>query len=140
MRAVPGASSVTEHPHFAVSRRLWDAIAAADAPTLRDVLSPKTVWHMPGRSPLAGSYHGFDEVLDFLARVGELSDDLSAELVDVFVSDRGAVLRYAIKAHRGREVLDLEQLFITRIEDGHVVEARFVPSDQEAYDRFWRVQ
>lgn len=140
MRTSFNTSSVSEHPHFALSRRLWDAIATADVETLREVLAPETVWHMPGHSPLAGTYVGIDAVLDFLARVGELSDDLRADLVDVFVSERGAVLRYAIEAHRGSHALEIEQIFVTRIEQGCVVEAIFTHSDQERYDRFWQLQ
>ena len=64
---------------------------AADVETLREVLDAKTMWHMPGRSPLAGTYVGIDAVLDFMARVGELSDDLRADLIDVYVSERGAL-------------------------------------------------
>ena len=126
-----------DHHHFEVSRCLWNAIADADVPVLRQVLAPKTVWHMPGRSPLAGTYVGVDAVLEFMAHIGELCDDLRSDLIDVFVSESGAVLRYAVTARRGPHELQVEQLFLTRIRDGRVEQARFVPLDQEAYDRFW---
>jgi len=125
------------HPHFKVARRLWDGIAQAEAPTLYEILGEKGVWCMPGRSPLAGVYEGPAAVLSFLAEVGERCDEMRAELIDVFVSEQGAVIRYGIHARRGTNLLDMEHLLLTRIEGGKIVEAIFAPIDQEKYDRFW---
>ncbi len=127
-----------DHPHRAITLRLWDAIAGSDIAALHALLAPKAVWRIYGRSPLAGTYNGVEAIMAFLARVGELSDDLNAELMDVFVSDRGAVVRYAVEARRGRRRLEGERLLMIRIEDGVVVESIFVPLDQERYDRFWQ--
>ncbi len=128
------------HPHLEIARALWEAIAAGDAAALDGVLDEKCTWRMPGRSPLAGSHEGIEGVTAFMARVGELSDELVAELGDIFVSEQGAVLRYAIHARRGHTTLDTEHLFCLRIEDGLITEAFFAPLDQEVYDHFWRCQ
>jgi ketosteroid isomerase-like protein len=125
------------HPHLVLARRLWSAIAEADVQILREVLAPKTVWRMYGRSPFAGIYEGPEEVIGFMARVGELSDELEASLVDIFVSERGAVMRYRISARRGPRRLEIEHLLLIEIEQGQVEEAVFAPLDQERYDRFW---
>ena len=129
-----------EHPNLVIARRLWDAIARADAPALRELMSEKTVWRMPGDSLVAGTYVGADAVLHFMARVGELTDDLHSDLVDIFVSERGAVLRYAIHAIRGTRSLDIEHLFMIRIVEGRITEAVFAPIDQQRYDRFFSPQ
>jgi len=121
----------------AIARRLWNAIARADATGIRALLSEKPVWQMPGTSPLAGTYVGVDEVLHFLARVGELTDDLRADVIDIFVSERGAVVHYRIHAVRGRQLLETEHLFMLRIVAGRVVAATFAPLDQQRYDRFF---
>ena len=126
-----------EHPNHVIARCLWDAIARADASALRDLMSEKTVWRMPGDSLVAGTYVGADAVLDFMARVGELTDDLHSDLIDIFVSDRGAVLRYSIRAIRGARILDIEHLFVIRVVEGEITEAVFAPSDQQRYDRFF---
>ena len=129
-----------EHPNAVVARRLWDAIAHADAPALRELMSEKTVWRMPGDSLVAGTYVGADAVLDFMARVGELTDDLRSDLIDVFVSERGAVLRYSVHAIRGTRSLDIEHLFVIRVVEGRITEAIFAPVDQQRYDRFFTPQ
>ena len=126
-----------EHPNRVVAQRLWNAIAAADEDELMAVIAPKSVWRMYGQSRWTGSYQGIDAILGLLASVGEEADELQSDLVDIFVSDRGAVLRYKIHALRGDRVLDIEHLFLVRIDDGRVVEAVFAPIDQHRYDRFW---
>jgi ketosteroid isomerase-like protein len=128
-----------EHPNAVVARRLWNAIARGDAPALRELMSEKTVWRMPGESLVAGTYVGADAVLDFMARVGELTDDLHSDLIDIFTSDRGAVLRYVIHAARGTRRLDTEHLFAIRVVEGQITEAVFAPVDQQRYDRFFRL-
>ncbi len=126
-----------DHPNFVIARRLWDAIASADAPALHELLSEKAVWRMPGNSPLAGAYEGVDAILQFMARVGELTDDLRSDLLDIFVNDCGAVLRYNIHAFRGSQTLDTEHLFRIRIEKGRITLAVFAPLDQRRYDSFF---
>ena len=129
---------MAEHSNRRIALRLWQAIAESDVSTLSELVSDKAVWIMYGRSPLAGAYKGLESILGFRARVGELSDELSADLLDVFVSERGAVIRYAVHALRGRRRLEIEQLLMIRIERGVIVEGVFSPIDQERYDRFWQ--
>jgi ketosteroid isomerase-like protein len=128
---------VDAHSNHVIVRDLWDAIARGDSAAIRALLSEKPVWQMPGSSAVAGSYVGADAVLHFLARIGELTDDLQADLLDSFVSERGAVLHYRIHAVRGSERLDTEHLFLVRIEAGRIFEATFAPFDQQRYDRFF---
>ena len=131
------STGVGLHLHRQTALRLWEAIASGEPDALREVLAPKTVWRMYGRSPLAGSYIGADAVLGLMAEVGERCDTMRADLVDILVSERGAVLRYAIDARRGAHRLEIEHVLITRIACGKIVEAVFAPLDQEKYDRFW---
>jgi len=129
-----------EHPNHVIALRLWDAIAHADAPALRALMSEKTLWRMPGDSLVAGTYVGADAVLAFMARVGELTDDLHSDLIDIFASERGAVLRYSIHAIRGAGSLDIEHLFVIRVVEGRITDAVFAPNDQCRYDRFFSPQ
>jgi ketosteroid isomerase-like protein len=128
------------HPHLLLARRLWEAVAAGDAAVLRDVLSEKTVWRMPGRSPLAGTYAGVEAVIGFLARIGELTDDLRSDLIDIYVNERGAVMHYAVSAQRGVHSLETEQLFLIHVDQGKVGRGLFVPVDPRAYDAFFTPQ
>jgi ketosteroid isomerase-like protein len=129
-----------EHPNLTVARRLWDAIAGAEIPALRALMSDKTTWRMPGDNPLTGVYVGADAVLRFMARVGDLSEDLHSDLIEIYVSERGAALHYGIHALRGTQRLDTEQFCVIRVEKGRITQAFFVNVDQVRYDRFFQLQ
>jgi ketosteroid isomerase-like protein len=126
-----------EHPNIDIARCLWDAIATGDRPGICKLLAEKAEWRMCGRSVLAGVHSGAEEILDFMARSGELTEDLRSELIEIFVNDGGAVLRYSIHAVNGTASLDTEHLFMIRIVDGRITEAIFAPVDQYEYDRFY---
>ena len=131
---------MAESDQYHLAERIWAGIANGDPLALSEIMDPKAVWQMPGKSPLAGTYVGRTEILDFMALVGELSDELESELLDIFVSDTGAVMRYSVRAQRGTEHLETEHLFHFHAEDGRITDARFVPIDQYAYDHFFRTQ
>jgi ketosteroid isomerase-like protein len=131
------SNHVEHHPHRAIAERLWNAVADADALALRALLHEKSVWQMRGSSPLSGRYVGPDDVFRFMALVGELSTDLRSSLIDIFVSDRGAVMHYRVRAARGNRALDTEHLLLLEIENGQIVTASFAPLDQAEYDRFF---
>ena len=128
-----------EHPHLSLVRRLWDAGARGDADAICEIHAPDAVLRAHGVSgPLAGEFKGIAEILDFLARAGELVDDSRSEIIDIYTSDAGAVIRYRTVATRGGEHLDMQYLYVLAIEQGRIVAATIVPADQRRNDEFWR--
>ncbi len=126
------------HPHFSIAQKLWDAVAQGDAAQLRTILSPKIQWRAYGGGDLAGNFVGVDAVLDVLASVGDLTDELRSEIIDIFVNDRGAVLRTRLEARRGSQELRVEQLLVLTIKDGRILQMMSVTNDQEQSSRFWK--
>jgi ketosteroid isomerase-like protein len=126
-----------DHPHFTLARTLWSAIADGDAESLGLLLAEDVTWRAVGENSLSGTYHGPDEVLDYLARIGEVADEFSSRLENIYTGDEGAVVFYHVSATRGGRSLETD--FITRltVKDGVVVEALMVPIDQRANDEFW---
>jgi ketosteroid isomerase-like protein len=60
------------HPNARLLEAFYQAQAAFyagdnDTATLRGLLADDIVWHVPGRSPIAGHYHGHDEVVGYFA-------------------------------------------------------------------------
>ncbi|MCA1644452.1 MAG: nuclear transport factor 2 family protein [Chloroflexi bacterium] len=47
---------------------MFEAYGRGDTATLRQVLAEKVVYHLPGRSPMAATYRGREEVLDLWDR------------------------------------------------------------------------
>ena len=129
--------AIAEHPNLQVAQGLWSAAAAGDAEGLRDFLAGDVVWTSSGRNPLSGSKHGPDEVLDYLASVGEMADEFVSSLGNIYVSEAGAVITYEVAASRGERRLKMEFLMRLRIEAGRVTSALMVAADEYANDEFW---
>jgi ketosteroid isomerase-like protein len=127
-----------EHPHAAVARAIWDAIARGDREALLGLYAPDAVLRVHGDNPLAGEYKGVDSVLAGMARPAELVDDMRSELLDVYAGDTGAVIRYRVTAERGEAQLDQVYLTVVDIRDGRVTRATSLATDQLRTDAFWR--
>ncbi len=119
-------------------RRIFDAFARKQGFALREAFAEDATWSVPGSGTMAGTFQGRDEIFRFLGRLPKETDGTySSSLIDVLVSDdRAAALYRASGARKGR-TLELDQVLLFRIEDGLVREVLALPSDPEAFDRFW---
>jgi ketosteroid isomerase-like protein len=97
-----------EHPNARVVRRLYDAFARCDMETTKTCFAYNAVWHLPGRSLIAGDHRGVDAIFRFFGKLRELSGGtFKAELVDVLANDRNAVALQYATATRGTKRLDV---------------------------------
>lgn len=126
-----------EHPNATLARNLVDAFSRGDLATVGSAFAPDAVWELPGRSAVAGTFHGPDEIVGFLARSFELSGGtLALDVVDVLGSDWGAVQVQRVRAaHDGRQ-LDCVEVLAHEIVDGRIVRTYHRP-DQYAIDAFF---
>jgi ketosteroid isomerase-like protein len=115
-------------------------VAHGDAAGLRGILAPKIQWRTYGASDLSGTFVGIDAVLDVLASMGDLTDELRSDLIDIFVNDRGAVLWTRVEARRGSQQLHIEQLIVLMIDGDQIVQIMSVTNDQDQSNRFWKVE
>lgn len=118
---------------------MWDATSRGDADGLRALLSPRVCWRAPGPGALGGTYRGPDAVVDLLARAGEQVDGLCSNLIEVFASDQGAILRYRMTARRGLQSLETEVLLRLSIDHDQLTEIQSVSTDPGRERAFWRV-
>ena len=131
------AVEVIDRLHDAQARLYRDG----DPGPVRGVLTEDIAWHVPGTSPIAGSYHGIDEVVEYMLARRELADgtfrmhrldvltgvgETVAVLTDGEVSVGGAVRRWSTVG-------------VYRLRDGRVAECRLVPFDQAEFDDIWTV-
>jgi len=127
-----------EHPNAKVVRRLYDAFARGDMETTKSCFVHDAVWHLLGRSPIAGDHHGVDAIIRFFGKLKELSGGtFRAELTDVVANDRHAVALQRATGTRGMKRLDVTACQVMRIQDGRILEVRGYYSDQYALDDFW---
>ena len=126
-------------PEESTVRRFYGAMAARDWAAARGCFTDDAVWHLPGRSLIAGDHTGWEAIeRDFLAKTTTLSaGTFRAELVDVLVgSDRVAALQHATGERAGRK-LDLTACQVMSFRDGLIDEVRGHFSDQYQLDEFW---
>lgn len=125
------------HPNAEIARQLWLATAKGDAEGLRGLLSPNVRWTSHSAGDLSDAVEGPDAVIGLLARSGELVEELRSDVIDIFASDRGAVIHYRLRAERSGLRLDLEVVLIARIAQGVIVDVQTIPSDARANQAFW---
>ena len=130
--------NMTEHPNALLARRAWDAISKGDAPGLRDTMNEEVVWRATARgTPWAGTHKGPDAIVDFLARVGEVSEVFHASLVDVLASDARVLFVFHILLRRAGREAELDYLLLGRVREGRFSEMWTVPLDPAAIESFW---
>src|SRR5688572_1919178 len=78
--------------YIALLRTGSDAFGAGDLDTIRGLFDDNIVWHVGGRSPVAGDYKGTDEVFGFFAKLVELTGGtFKVELHDVLSNGEHSV-------------------------------------------------
>ncbi|MGH0031209.1 MAG: nuclear transport factor 2 family protein [Myxococcota bacterium] len=125
------------HPHEELARALWKAVSTADLETLARLTTDDITWHASGRGPKSGDYQGREVVLDYLASLGEDSDEFVTELSDVLVGDLHTALLYRVTGRRGERRLETGYVLLLRMELDRLAEAWSVARDQYAVDAFW---
>jgi ketosteroid isomerase-like protein len=126
------------HPNEDLLRRGYEAFAKGDIETLGELFADDIVWHVGGRSQLAGDYRGKQEVFGLFARFAELSGGtLRIELHDALANDEhGIALQKATGEREGR-TLDDNGVGVYHASGGKVTEAWLHPGDGYAVDEFW---
>ena len=123
-----------------IARLLWNATADGDGAALLDFLAPNVEWHSHGHNPVAKHIYGPAALLDYFALSADLVDDMTSDVLEVYSSERGAVIRYRVRASRGPKCLDGEVLLSLTIYNGLVTRADVVPVEQEIHDAFWTLE
>jgi ketosteroid isomerase-like protein len=119
-------------------RGIFDAFARKQGMALRGVFAEDAVWTVPGRSAVAGTYRGREEIFRFLARLPrETEGTYASELLDVLASEERAAALYRARGARRGRALDLEQLLLFTIDAGVVTAVLALPSDPSAFEAFW---
>jgi ketosteroid isomerase-like protein len=119
-------------------RRQREMYAGGPTAPVAELLAEDVVWHVPGRSPIAGDHRGRDAVIAYFRRRRELAG-ATMEMHDRGgVSDDEAVVRLV----DGTATLDGGEVRwrtagVYRVAGGRVAEVWLVPLDLEAFDAIW---
>ena len=126
------------HPNEDVIRKGFAAFSAGDMDTLRKVIAADAIWHVPGRSPLSGSYKGIDEIIGFFGKTMERSEGTFAvEVHDIVGNDEHVFAAFKVSGRRSGKSLQDNAVLVFHVRDGRVTEAWNSAGDQYLTDEFW---
>lgn len=109
-----------------------------DTAAMRGLLADDIAWHVPGRSAIAGDYHGHDEVLGyFAARRARAKATFRVQPRGVLADDRRVVRFAGGRVERDGNVRRWETVGVYRIADGKIAECWLLPFDQYEFDEIW---
>ena len=128
---------MSEHPNAALTRRVFEHGFGHDPKVIAAALARDVVWRVPGNTVMSGEYHGPRAVVEFLRRTGlETNGTYRSRLHTVFANDEWGLAVYRASGTRNGIVLDVDQAFVIRFEDGLWKEVTAVPLNA-AFDAFW---
>ena len=122
------------------TKKAYAAFGTGDIATLTQLISPDCIWHVGGRSQLAGDYVGHEQILDYFARLYELTDGtFTAMLDDVGETESGLVTcLVGLSGRRDGRSLTTRMVQLGRPNDaGQVAECWWFPEDAYAADEFF---
>jgi uncharacterized protein len=122
----------------ALLKRAFDAFTRGDAETLKELIAEDVVWQVPGRSPVAGTYRGHEELFGYFGKIMELSaGTFHAEIHDTLATEEHIVNLERLTATRGNKQLDVDLILVVHPREGKIAEVWDRFSDQYAWDEFW---
>lgn len=116
----------------------YTAFGKGDIAAVLAIFADDIAWHVPGRSPVAGDYHGGQEVVAFFGQLQDRSEgSFRIEIHDVLASDDHVVVLCTELAHRGDKTLSSPSTHVWHVRDGKATEFWGSAYDAYAEDEFW---
>ena len=74
------------------TKKAYAAFGRGDVASLTELIAAECIWHVAGRSELAGDYVGHEQILGYFGKLSELTDGtFSAHLDDIGETQTGLV-------------------------------------------------
>ena len=126
---------MAEHPNVARIRDGYAAFAKGDFAVLNDLLAEDLLWHVGGRSQLAGDYRGREAVYGFFGKLMEVTEgSFHSDLHAAFADDEHGVALTVATASRGGRSIRVNDVDVFHMRDGKVVEYWAATTDAYAFD------
>ena len=122
----------------AVARDAYEAFASGDMDRLAEIFAD-VVWHLPGKSRIAGDKKGWADIAPFFGTLMEATGGtFKGELLNAFAEGDEVITLHRTSATRpDGAALDSLGVLIWRFENGRAVEIHEMFYDQYAEDAFW---
>lgn len=113
--------------------------AGGDVHLVAELLAEDVVWHVPGKSPIAGDYRGREAVVGYFTARRRLAGGAIAVTQHGELAGPDVLVQLADgRAALGGEDTVWRTAGIYRVASGKIAEAWLVPLEAEAFDRAWR--
>jgi len=122
-----------------VVQAAYAAFLRGDMDALPEYFDPDVVWHVPGRSAMAGAIEGRANVIAALTDVAALiaAGTVRLEVHDVLASGDHVVGLISEHAERDGKAFDDNFAQVIHVKDGRVTESWNLYTDLYARDEFW---
>jgi uncharacterized protein len=125
------------HPNEEIARSATEALSKRDMETFFGLQADDVVLHFPGRGPMAGDYQGREGMARLFQQQAQVLDaPPEIEIHDVLASDDHAVILNRVRATKGGQTSEQQQVVVMHIEGGKITETWLQFSDQQALDEF----
>jgi ketosteroid isomerase-like protein len=106
---------------------------------VRALFQPDIAWHVPGTSPIAGDYHGLDQVLAYFTHRRDLAHcTMTMHPRELLVGDGAHIASVTDgTATIGAIEHSWSTVGLYRVVDGRIAECWLLPLDPVAYDLAW---
>ncbi len=129
---------MTAQENADLMRTGYEAFSKGDLDTVSKLFAPDIVWHVPGRSTIAGSYRGRDEVFGlFGTLVQGTGGTFKVEIHDVLATDDHVAVLVTESGERDGRRLESNAVHVWHVENGLSKEFWECPVDIYAVDEFW---
>lgn len=129
---------MTEHPNAELLRRGYQAFASGDMAALDALFADDVVWHVSGRSSMAGDYKGKEQVFGQFGQLMERTGGtFKLDTHDIVAGDGHGVALSAATASREGRSLNVRNVDIFHVKDGRVTEMWSTSLDPYETDEFW---
>ncbi|MHB1576430.1 MAG: nuclear transport factor 2 family protein [Candidatus Dormibacteria bacterium] len=119
-------------------RQVYEAFTKGDLETVAKLFDPDIRWHVTGRSQLAGTHSGQDEVFAFFGKLAELTaGTFTVEIHDLLASEDHVVVLARESSSRADRHLDDDEAHVWHLKNGLVTEFWGCPRDPYEVDAFW---
>lgn len=130
--------SATLHAFEAFAQAQGAMYRGGDRGAVRERLAPDVIWHVPGRSAIAGDHRGRDAVMDYFDRRRALAGGAMTIVAgERLVTGDVVIQRADGEIERDGERLRWRTVGVYRLDGQCVAEAWLIPLELTAFDEIW---
>ncbi len=126
------------HPNEQLLRDLDAAQGSGDVEKMFSYFADDVVAHIGGRSKLAGTYKGREELMGTFGRFMQaMGENPEFETHEVVANDTHGFMLQTFKGQRGAERVDLKGIGVFHFANGKITEAWFIDEDPYTADAWY---